>query len=139
MLRARPYRGVRYLKIIGADGIYASLAFDFALADDVMLADTLERKPLGLANGAPWRVVAPAHYGYRSVKHVRAIELRGRYPSPFRPGGGGLVAHRDAVVEHEQRGQILPGSVYRRLYAAGRPAGLRVARWVTRVRAMDGG
>jgi hypothetical protein len=42
------------------------------------------------------------------------------------------------MVEHEQRGQILPGSVYRRLYAAGRPAGLRAARWVARRRSMDG-
>lgn len=136
--RARPHSGVRYLKLIGADGFYGSLALDFALTDDVMLADTLERKPLALANGAPWRVVAPAHYGYKSVKHVQAIELHGSYPSSFRPGGGGLVAHRDAMVEHEQRGQILPGSVYRRLYAAGRPAGLQAARWVTRLRGMDG-
>ncbi|MGH2967885.1 MAG: molybdopterin-dependent oxidoreductase, partial [Solirubrobacteraceae bacterium] len=116
--RARPHGGVRYLKFIGADGFYASLALDYALVDGVMLADTLEGKPLSLANGAPWRVVAPAHYGYKSVKHLRAIELCSRYPSPFRPGGGGPVAHRDAVVEREQRGQILPGSAYRLLYAA---------------------
>jgi DMSO/TMAO reductase YedYZ molybdopterin-dependent catalytic subunit len=81
------------------------------------------------------RVVAPAHYGYKSVKHLRAIELHSSYPSPFR-GGGGLVAHRDALVEREQRGQLLPGSVYRRLYAVGRPAGLRAAGWLTRKRRM---
>jgi DMSO/TMAO reductase YedYZ molybdopterin-dependent catalytic subunit len=136
--RARPSGSVRYLKFIGADGFYASLALDFALADGVLLADSLDGEPLALAHGAPLRVVAPAHYGYKSVKHLRAIELRSRYSSPFRPGGGGLVAHRDALVEREQRGQLLPGSVYRRLYALARPAGLRAARWLTRKRGMGG-
>jgi DMSO/TMAO reductase YedYZ molybdopterin-dependent catalytic subunit len=133
--RARPTGGVRYPKYVGADGFYASLAL--ALADDVLLANTLDGRPLALDHGAPLRVVAPAHYDYKSVKHLRAIELHSRYPSPFR-GGGGLVAHRDAMVEREQRGQLLAGSVYRRLYAVGRPAGLRAARWVTRKRAMGG-
>ena len=136
--RARPSGEVGYLKFIGADGFYASLALDFALADGVMLADTLDGEPLAPEHGAPWRLVAPAHYGYKSVKHLRAIELHARYPSTFRAGGGGLVAHRDALVEREQRGQLLPGSVYRRLYALARPAGLRAARWVTRKRGMGG-
>jgi DMSO/TMAO reductase YedYZ molybdopterin-dependent catalytic subunit len=135
--RARPSGSVCYLKFIGADGFNASLAFDFAFADGVLLADTLNGEPLPLEHGAPLRVVAPAHYGYKSVKHLRAIELHSRYPSPFR-GGGGLVAHRDALVEREQRGQLLPGSVYRRLYALARPAGLRAARWLTRRRGMGG-
>jgi DMSO/TMAO reductase YedYZ molybdopterin-dependent catalytic subunit len=136
--RARPYSNVRYLKFVGADGFYASLALDFALADGVLLADTLDREPLGLAHGAPLRVVAPAHYAYKSVKHLCSIELCSRYPSAFRRGGGGLVAHRDALVEREQRGQLLPGAVYRRVYALARPAGLRAARWVTLKRGMGG-
>jgi DMSO/TMAO reductase YedYZ molybdopterin-dependent catalytic subunit len=130
--RARPYGSVRYLKFAGADGFFASLALEFALADGVLLADMLDGEPLGLDHGAPLRVVAPAHYGYKSVKHLSAIELHGRYPSPFRPGGGGPVAHRDALVEREQRGLLLPGSVYRRIYALGRPAGLAAARRLTR-------
>jgi DMSO/TMAO reductase YedYZ molybdopterin-dependent catalytic subunit len=137
--RARPFGSVRYLKFVGADGFFASLDLDFALADDVLLADTLDSEPLALDHGAPLRVVAPAHYGYKSVKHLRAIELHSRYRSPFRSGGGGLVAHRDALVEREQRGQLLPGSVYRRLYAAGLPAGLWAARRLTRKRGMGGG
>jgi DMSO/TMAO reductase YedYZ molybdopterin-dependent catalytic subunit len=129
--RAQPAGSVRYMKFIGADGFYASLALDFALADGVLLADALDGEPLLLAHGAPLRIVAPAHYGYKSVKHLRAIELHSRYPSPFR-GGGGLVAHRDALVAREQRGQLWSGSMYRRLYTVGRPAGLRAARWLTR-------
>jgi DMSO/TMAO reductase YedYZ molybdopterin-dependent catalytic subunit len=135
--RARPTGPVRYLKFVGADGFYASLALEFALVEDVLLADTLEGEPLSLEHGAPLRLVAPAHYGYKSVKHLRAIELHSRYPSPFR-GGGGLVAHRDALVEREQRGLLLPGVAYRRLYALARPAGLRAARRLTRRRGMGG-
>jgi DMSO/TMAO reductase YedYZ molybdopterin-dependent catalytic subunit len=133
--RARPSGNVRYLKFVGADGFYASLALDFALADGVLLADALDGEPLPLEHGAPLRLVAPAHYGYKSVKHLCAIELSSSYPSPFR-GGGGLVAHRDALVEREQRGQLLPGFVYRRLYALIRPATLRASRGLTRKRAM---
>jgi len=129
--RARPADDVRYLKFVAADGFYASLALEFALADGVLLADTLDGEPLPLEHGAPWRIVAPAHYGYKNVKHLRAIELCARYPSPFN-GGGGLLQHRDALVEREQRAQVLPGVVYRYLNAAARPAGLRAAGRITR-------
>jgi DMSO/TMAO reductase YedYZ molybdopterin-dependent catalytic subunit len=132
--RARPLGQVRYLKFVGADGFHASLALEFALADDVLLADSLDGHPLTIEHGAPLRAVAPAHYAYKSVKHLQAIELHSRRPSSFRPGGGGLVAHRDALVEHEQRGQLLPGPAYRKIYALARPAGLRAARWVARKR-----
>jgi DMSO/TMAO reductase YedYZ molybdopterin-dependent catalytic subunit len=126
-----PRDDVRYLKFVAADGFYASLALEFALADGVLLADTLDGEPLPFEHGAPWRIVAPAHYGYKNVKHLCAIELHARYPSPF-GGGGGLLQHRDALVAREQRGQILPGVVYRHLNAFARPAGLRAAGRLTR-------
>lgn len=135
--RARPSSGVRYVKFIGADGFKASLALDFALADGVLLADTLDGEPLSLEHGAPLRVVAPAHYGYKSVKHLKAIELCARYPPPFR-GGGVVLVHRDGLVEREQRSQLLPGPVYRRLNALARPASLRAAGWLTRKLGIDG-
>jgi hypothetical protein len=50
-----------------------------------------------------------------------------------------VLVHRDGLVEREQRSQLLPGSVYRRLDALARPAGLRAARWLTRKRGMGGG
>jgi DMSO/TMAO reductase YedYZ molybdopterin-dependent catalytic subunit len=131
--RARPRGPVRYLQFHAADGFNASLALEYALAADVLFADQLDGEPLTLAHGAPWRIVAPAHYAYKSVKHVQAIELHGRYPSPFH-GGGGFVAHRDALVEREQRGMLLPGPVYRRVYALTRPAGMWAARALRRRR-----
>jgi DMSO/TMAO reductase YedYZ molybdopterin-dependent catalytic subunit len=129
--RVRRADDVRYLKFVAADGFYASLALEFALADGVLLADMLDGEPLPFEHGAPWRIVAPAHYGYKNVKHLRAIELCASYPSPF-GGGGGILQHRDALVEREQRAQLLPGVVYRHLNAIGRPAGLRAAERLTR-------
>jgi DMSO/TMAO reductase YedYZ molybdopterin-dependent catalytic subunit len=58
--RARPLGSVRYFKFVGADGFYASLALDFALADDVLLADVLDGKPLPLKHGAPLRQIGRA-------------------------------------------------------------------------------
>ena len=135
--RAQPSSSVRYLKFIGADGFKASLALEFALADDVLLADALEGQPLSLEHGAPLRLVAPAHYAYKSVKHLCAIELCSRYPPPFR-GGGVVLVHRDGQVEREQRSQLLPAAIYRRLNAFARPAGIRAARWLTRKRGISG-
>jgi DMSO/TMAO reductase YedYZ molybdopterin-dependent catalytic subunit len=126
-----PRDDTRYLKFVAADGFYASLALEYALADGVLLADTLDGEPLPFEHGAPWRIVAPAHYGYKSVKHLSAIELCARYPSSF-GGGGGLLQHRDALVAREQRGQLLPGAAYRWLSSAARPAGLRAAKRLTR-------
>jgi DMSO/TMAO reductase YedYZ molybdopterin-dependent catalytic subunit len=131
--RAEPAGGIRYLKFVGYDGFYAGLALEFALAADALLADTLDGEPLSLAHGAPLRLVAPAHYGYKSIKHLSAIELHSRYPSPWR-GGGGLVAHRDALVEREQRAMLLPGRVYRLVYGVSLPVALRAARRVNRRR-----
>jgi DMSO/TMAO reductase YedYZ molybdopterin-dependent catalytic subunit len=135
--RAQPSDAVRYLKFVGLDGFKASLSLDLALAEDVLLADMLEGEPLTLEHGAPLRVVAPAHYAYKSVKHLCTIELCRRYPAPFR-GGGVVLIHRDGLVEREQRSRLLPSSVYRRLNALARPAGIRAARWLTRKRGMGG-
>jgi DMSO/TMAO reductase YedYZ molybdopterin-dependent catalytic subunit len=44
------------------------------LAAEVLLADILDGLPLSMEHGAPLRLVAPAHYGYKSVKHLSGIE-----------------------------------------------------------------
>jgi DMSO/TMAO reductase YedYZ molybdopterin-dependent catalytic subunit len=85
------------------DGYRARLPLADALAADVLLADELGDEPLGLAHGAPLRVVAPAHYGYKNVKHLSAIELAmdGRsYRSRSLPGQD----HPRARVAFEERG-----------------------------------
>jgi DMSO/TMAO reductase YedYZ molybdopterin-dependent catalytic subunit len=97
------------------DGYRSSLPLQDLLADDVLLADTLDGKPLPIAHGAPLRLVAPAHYGYKNVKHLDRLEFR-RSSAGFRPVGPRFMAHDRARVALEERGQGVPGWVLRWLY-----------------------
>jgi DMSO/TMAO reductase YedYZ molybdopterin-dependent catalytic subunit len=74
---ARPGFGAsaRYVIVSALDGMRAGLPIADALADDVLLADTMDGAPLSAEHGAPLRLVAPAHVGYKSVKHVSAIDF----------------------------------------------------------------
>lgn len=97
------------------DGYRSSLPLQDLLADDVLLADTLDGAPLPIAHGAPLRLVAPAHYGYKNVKHLDRIEFR-RSRAGYRPFGPRFMAHDRARVAHEERGQWVPGWLLRCLY-----------------------
>jgi DMSO/TMAO reductase YedYZ molybdopterin-dependent catalytic subunit len=98
-----------WIVVTGLDGYRSCLALADALADDVLLADTLDGAPLTPEQGAPLRLVAPAHFGYRSVRSVCAIEYRTRYD----PGSAGWMAHRRARVAREERSALFPGRVWR--------------------------
>jgi DMSO/TMAO reductase YedYZ molybdopterin-dependent catalytic subunit len=115
--RARAHASCRYLVIRGLDGYRISLSLEDALQPDVMLADRLDGRPLPLEHGAPLRLVAPQHYGYKSVKHVAAIELT---PSAVR-GSGGWKEHPRGRVALEERGQRVPGWGHRWLWRAVLP------------------
>lgn len=112
--RAPPRANARCLMFKGLDGYRSGLPFADALAADVLLADRLEGEPLSVEHGAPIRVVAPAHYGYKSVKHLCAVELW----TSSRPGSAGWMEHPRGRVALEERGQVLPGWVLRHLYRA---------------------
>lgn len=112
--RAKPQADVRHLWLKGADGFSASLFLEDALADDVLLADALDGQPLPLEHGAPLRMVAPGHYGYKSVRHLCEIGLH----RELRPGFGGPLVHPRGRVTAEERSRYLPGVFYRRLYRA---------------------
>jgi DMSO/TMAO reductase YedYZ molybdopterin-dependent catalytic subunit len=58
------------------------------------------------------RLIAPAHYGYKSAKHLARIELR-RDDRGYRPLLPRLLDHPRARVAFEERGQILPGWLLR--------------------------
>lgn len=108
----------RWLRILGMDGFTSSMLLSDALAGDVMLADALDGAPLAAEAGAQLRLIAPAHYGYRSVKHVYAIEYRRHY----HPGPAGWMAHRRGRVVLEELSRYLPGWVWRPLWRATLPA-----------------
>ncbi|MCF8152234.1 MAG: molybdopterin-dependent oxidoreductase, partial [Sulfuritalea sp.] len=73
--RLAPGSQVATVALRGQDGYRTSLPLEDLLADDVLLADGLDGKPLGIEHGAPLRIVAPAHYGYKSLKHLSRLEF----------------------------------------------------------------
>lgn len=99
----------------GLDGYRASLPLNDALADDVLLADRLNGEPLCSKHGAPLRLVAPAHYGYKNVKHLCKIELW-RDARSYRPMIPSIMEHPRARVAYEERGRFFPGWFFRYLY-----------------------
>jgi methionine sulfoxide reductase catalytic subunit len=62
------------LTFVSGDGEYTdSLTWEQAMADDVLLADTIDGVPLPRAQGGPVRLVVPEMYGYKSVKWVQRL------------------------------------------------------------------
>lgn len=123
----RPDAEARLVVFRGQDGNRASLPLDDLLADDVLLANTLDEQPLSIAHGAPLRLVAPGHYGYKNIKHLCAIEFwrdarHYRYPAPW------FLDHPQARVEHEERALGLPNWLVRPLYRLVIPSTGWVAR-----------
>lgn len=112
---ARPSPGATFVVLRGQDGARTSLPLDDLLAPDVLLADRLNGQPLSIEHGAPLRLVAPAHYGYKSVKHLNRIELW-RSSANYRPFGLRFMVHPRARVAQEERGQWVPGWLLRYLY-----------------------
>ncbi len=52
-----------------------ALSLDELLRPDVLLAARLDGEPLPIEHGAPLRLIAPARYGYKSVKHLHRIKF----------------------------------------------------------------
>jgi DMSO/TMAO reductase YedYZ molybdopterin-dependent catalytic subunit len=99
----------------GQDGYHAALPLADLLAADVLLADRLDGAPLPLEHGAPLRLVAPAHYGYKSVKHLKRIAWLHEAPR-YRPAVFSWMIHPRGRVAFEERGRGLPGWLLRWLY-----------------------
>ena len=115
--QAIPKDGARYVTFHCDDGYSSCMLLEDLLADDILLADTLNGEPLGLDHGGPLRLVAPAHYGYKSAKHLVGIELcsdRMNYevsmPSPR------AMEHPRARVHLEERGRFVPNWLLRTAY-----------------------
>ncbi len=113
--RAQPQPEAACVILRGQDGARTSMLLADLLAPDVLLADTLDGAPLPLAHGAPLRLVAPAHYGYKSVKHLSRLEFR-RDDHGFRASGLRFMQHPRARVAWEERGRWFPGWFLRYLY-----------------------
>lgn len=113
--QAGPAPDAAFVVLRGQDGARTSLPLDDLLAPDVLLADRLDGRPLTIEHGAPLRLVAPAHYGYKSVKHLHRIDFW-RSGAHYRPFGPRFMVHPRARVAQEERGQWVPGWLLRYLY-----------------------
>ncbi len=112
---ARPADGADFVVLRSQDGYAVSLPLEDLLSPDVLLADMLEGEPLPIAHGAPLRLVAPAHYGYKNAKHLKAIEFW-RDARNYRPKAFRFMDHPRARVALEERGRGAPGWLLRYLY-----------------------
>ncbi len=133
--RAAPRNGSGFVVLRAQDGYRSCLLLEDLLGADVLLADTLNGQPLSIEHGAPLRLVAPAHYGYKSVKHLSRIEFcfddRGYRPAAFR-----FMEHPRARVALEERGRWVSGWLLRYLY---RPlVGVTITRFDKAMRAYRG-
>jgi len=113
--QAQPDAETTVVVFKGQDGYRVSMQLQDLLQADVMLADKLDGQPLPIAHGAPLRLIAPAHYGYKNAKHINKIEFW-RDERHYRPSGYAFMDHQRARVAREERGRILPGWFLRRLY-----------------------
>lgn len=98
----------------GGDKYKSSLLLEDALKDDVLLADSLNGAQLSAEHGAPLRVIAPAHYGYKNLKHLTKIEFI-QDATSYRPRLN-FAEHPRARVAYEERARYLPGWFFRYLY-----------------------
>lgn len=113
--RAEPHEGATLVALRGQDGARTGMLLEDLLAPDVLLADRLNGEAIPVDHGAPLRLIAPAHYGYKSVKHLSRIEFRD--PSEdYRVSGLRFMDHPRARVAFEERGRLFPGWLLRLLY-----------------------
>ena len=113
--RAQGEPNAAFVVFRGQDGYQVGMQLDDLLAPDVLLADRLEGQALPIANGAPLRLVAPAHYGYKNIKHIARIEFWCKKHG-YRHAAFKFMDHPRARVDQEERGTIFPGWILRRIY-----------------------
>jgi DMSO/TMAO reductase YedYZ molybdopterin-dependent catalytic subunit len=110
-----PAAGSSFILLKAQDGYRTSLPLEDLLKADVLLVDRMNGEPLSIAHGAPLRLVAPAHYGYKSVKHLKSIGYW-KDARHYRPPLLKFMDHPRARVALEERGRGAPGWLLRQLY-----------------------
>jgi DMSO/TMAO reductase YedYZ molybdopterin-dependent catalytic subunit len=113
----RPDTSVTHVVFGGLDGYWSYMSIEDALAEDVLIADRLDGRPLDDDHGAPARLVSPNHYGFINTKHLCRIELRTAEPRGYGSAssvaqvGLGLLGYGHpprARVWEEERHRYLP-------------------------------
>ncbi|MFK8079831.1 MAG: molybdopterin-dependent oxidoreductase [Granulosicoccus sp.] len=112
---AEPSMQTQFMSFHAQDGYRILMPLEYLMAPDVMLADTLDGEPLGIEHGAPVRLIAPSHYGYKNPKHVKRINCL-TTDRNFKPVSFRFMAHPTARVAYEERAIGAPGWLFRYLY-----------------------
>ncbi len=107
--------GISGAVICGQDGYRTTLLMDDLMNDSVLVADRLNDTVLTVAHGAPIRLVAPKHYGYKNIKHLKSIAFYTDLPV-VKKGVFAIIDHPRARVHKEERGRLLPGRIFRLIY-----------------------
>jgi methionine sulfoxide reductase catalytic subunit len=119
--RPSEMRGQRS-RFSGIDWPYVEgLRMDEAVHPLTIMAVGIYGKPLPNQNGAPWRLVVPWKYGFKSIKSVVKIRFTGRQPkntwSLLAPREYGFYANVNPSVDHPRWSQAterrLPSSLLR--------------------------
>ena len=106
---------IKTVALYAQDGYKTTLPLQDLLAENVLLADRLNGQPLSIEHGAPLRLIAPMHYGYKNIKHLNKIKLF-TTEQDIKSGMYKFLDHPRARVSEEERGRLLPGWILRRLY-----------------------
>ena len=114
--RVHPGKSIGLVVLRCRDGYRTALPLEDLLAEDVLVADSLGGAPLTVQHGAPLRLVAPAHYGYKSAKHLKGIELWENDRAYRKSGIGHYMDHPRARVAFEERARVVPGRLLRWIY-----------------------
>ena len=92
LLAPRAAGTVTHVKFVGSDGHWSVALLEDVLADDVLLAEHLDGRPLDGDHGAPLRLVSPGQYGFVNTKHLCRIELLTAEPATC-VGSASTAAH----------------------------------------------
>ena len=111
-------REITFVILKAQDGYKTSLPLKDLMQPNVLLADQLENEPLTLEHGAPLRIVAPDHYGYKNLKHIKRIEFYTEKQT-VKQGYLSFMDHPRARVANEERASRGPGVIFRWLYRFG--------------------
>ncbi|MFH8347761.1 molybdopterin-dependent oxidoreductase [Streptomyces sp. NPDC018045] len=106
---------ISHVSFEGLDGYRSVVLLEDALADDVLVADRLDGRPIDSDHGAPVRLVSPSQYGFVSTKHLCRIAFH-TSPPPDPDRWSPIAAHHRARVWQEERHRHLPGRAVRPLY-----------------------
>jgi DMSO/TMAO reductase YedYZ molybdopterin-dependent catalytic subunit len=114
----RPGVHVTHLRFRGLDGYASAVTLADALADDVLIAEHLDGRPLDSDHGAPARLVSPSQYGFISTKHLCRIEVHAGAPRVGFRRAPLIEPHPRARVWKEERHRYLPALPLRPIYQA---------------------